>query len=38
MPSSLPPWYDPYRALVIQQSLTYPAGDYFGFRIGDIDE
>jgi hypothetical protein len=24
--------------LVIQQSLTYPAGDYFGFRIGDIDE
>jgi hypothetical protein len=18
--------------------LTYPAGDYFGFRIGDIDE
>ena len=37
MPSSLPPWYDPYRALVIQQSITYPAGTYYGFKIGDID-
>jgi hypothetical protein len=37
MPASLPPWYDPYRALIIQQSLTYPAGNYYGFKIGDID-
>jgi len=37
MPASLPAWYDPYRALILQQSLTYPAGRYFGFKVGDID-
>ena len=37
IPASMPAWYDPYRALILQQSLTYPAGRYFGFKVGDID-
>jgi hypothetical protein len=37
IPASLPSWFDPYRALILQQSLTYPAGDYYGYKVGDID-